>query len=95
MRTPCNENRESCPYQYSGCFEDTHHRFYPKSSYTTAAERTFRELPENKEQLCRDLHDDLHATQEPPDKPSHAEMLSQIALSELHISKGTRKAIGM
>ena len=42
-------------------------------------EREYRELPEHKVQLCRAEHDELHATQEPPEKPSRNEMLQAIA----------------
>lgn len=81
MKTPCNENRESCPYQYSGCFEDTHHLMWPKRDYKTPVERRYRELPENKVQLCRDLHD-LEHYQEPPEKPSREEMLGALSIRE-------------
>lgn len=94
MRTPCFENRESCPYQYSGCFSDTHHQAWPASDYTSPLERTFRELPENKEQVCRDIHDEYHL-EEPPEKPSVPEMMGAVASSDVHIGVSKRKALGL
>lgn len=81
MKTPCEKNVEQCPYQYSGCFADTHHEYFPRSDYRRGVARQFRELPENKVQLCRNEHDELHAVTEPPIKPSREEMMGAIALS--------------
>ena len=95
MRGPCELEREDCPYKYSGCFSDTHHTKYPASEYTSPLEKTYRNLPENKVQLCRDEHDELHATEQPPVKPTAREMLGAIATSRAHISSTKRKALGM
>lgn len=55
-------------------YSDTHHTYYPRNIYNTAIEKAFRELPDNKEQLCRCEHSDIHATELPPEKPSVSEM---------------------
>ncbi len=38
----------------------------------------YRELEENKVIMCRHLHNELHATEPPPETPSRAEMLEAI-----------------
>jgi hypothetical protein len=62
-----------------GCFEDTHHDFYPASEYSQGVANVFRELPENKRRLCRAIHNSIHAEEEPPVKPDRAFMLQAIA----------------
>lgn len=80
MRGECPNPQPDCRYaELGGCFSDTHHLFYPRRDYRRPTERDFRELPENKEQLCRAEHDERHATELPPTKPSSAEMLGAIA----------------
>lgn len=74
-----NENPE-CKYYEQGCHASTHHLYYPRRNYRNSLERQFRELPENKVQLCRSEHDELHLNEDPPDKPSRAVMLGAIAL---------------
>jgi hypothetical protein len=39
----------------------------------------FRNLPDEKEQLPRCVHDEKHATESPPERPSRAFMLQAIA----------------
>ena len=80
MKGECPNPRPDCKYaELGGCFSDTHHLFYPRRDYRRPTERDFRELPENKEQLCRAEHDERHATELPPEKPSRVEMLGAIA----------------
>ena len=71
MRDWCQKENPDCKYFSTGvgCFSDTHHEWWPKSDYNSYAEKTFRDLAENKEQLCRQEHDDLHAEEDPPPKP--------------------------
>lgn len=78
--TPETERAE-CPYvnRPNGCFSDTDHTYWPASKYRDTLGSTFRELPINKVQRCRWEHDNRHATEEPPERPSRAEMLSVIA----------------
>lgn len=79
--TPCEKANEACRFYDTelGCVSNTHHRFYPKKRYTSPIEREFRNLPENKEQLCMAEHRELHATEQPPAKPSREVMLQAIA----------------
>lgn len=67
---PC-ENQDICRLADTqrGCFEDVHHKFWPRRAYRSTVEKEFRELDENKVKLCRDLHDAEHALWEIPDKP--------------------------
>lgn len=70
---PCqNPNNENCPvFQVKGyCFEDVHHLYYPKSSYSNGFAQKFRELDENKVEICRDEHNEIHATERSPYRPS-------------------------
>ena len=50
-----------------------------------AIERRFRNLPENKQQLCAFDHILLHVNEAPPLKPSRDEMLQAIAASAINI----------
>lgn len=76
----CPDANESCKYWDSkhGCGFNTHHLYYPRRDYTSPVERDFRELPENKVQLCMAEHDLLHQIEQPPVKPSRDEMLLAI-----------------
>lgn len=74
---PCNPSPE-CKY-FGHCFEDVDHIYWPRRNYKTSIERSFRELDENKQVICRALHDERHATEQPPKKPSRDEMLQAIA----------------
>jgi len=59
-------------------FQDTHHTAYPRRDYRTAVEKRWRELPVNKIQICRGLHDAIHASGYIPAKPSRDEMLAEV-----------------
>ena len=68
-------SRESCPTPDSNCplkkcFGDVHHLYYPANQYRRPIEQEFRNLPENKEFLCRREHNERYATEQPPIKPS-------------------------
>jgi hypothetical protein len=81
MKGECPSPRPDCKYaDGGGCFSDTHHLFYPRRDYRTRVEREFRELPVNKEQICRSEHDERHAVEPVPQKPTKQEMLGAIAL---------------
>lgn len=76
------------PEQIAACpltehFTDQHHSYYPRRKYRGLLAATFRGLPENKEQLCRFEHNELHANEPIPVKPSTAEMREAIAQSAL------------
>lgn len=70
----CGEEVECRLRDTIGCFEDVHHDYYPKRDYRTQIEKQFRELPENKQRMCRQQHNDIHATNGNPEKPSLEEM---------------------
>ena len=80
-RLPCDP-QTPCPLRESarGCFEDVHHREYPRATYQAlgAVAMAFRELPENKDQRCRNLHNIEHAVAEPPTPPARELMLLAI-----------------
>jgi len=69
-RRPCT-NQEECRLAKlpRGCFEDVHHEVFPRRNYTGKLEKEYRELDINKVLGCRALHDEFHATHEPPPKP--------------------------
>jgi hypothetical protein len=80
------ENTPGCPYmERGGCASNEHHRLWPRRRYKSQLEKQFRDLPENKEQLCRWEHDLLHEFELPPEKPSLETML--VALSQLAIQE--------
>jgi hypothetical protein len=60
-------------------FSDQHHQWWPAAQYAGGIAKVFRELPEYKEQRCRNEHQELHATQAPPIKPERAFMIQAIA----------------
>lgn len=80
-RLRCPESNEQCKYYASegGCYQNEHHLYWPRRDYTSSVERAFRQLPENKELICRAEHDELHATESPPPMPSRNEMLIVLA----------------
>lgn len=86
------EPNEECKY-FPDCFESTHHLFYPERDYRTPLERLFRSLDENKVELCRSKHDQLHAEQDPPLRPTREEMLQALSGSMIYISCTKRKQI--
>lgn len=80
----CPSPQTDCKYALlpEGCFSDEHHLYYPKRRYCGKMAIEFRELPENKEQLCRREHDERHATEPIPIKPSVEVMKAAIAASK-------------
>lgn len=60
------------------CYQDRHHKFWPRPDYTTAVERTFRGLEVNQLFICRALHNAIHATEAAPQKPTRKKMLDAI-----------------
>jgi len=76
---PCDPLYECRVGQFArGCFEDVHHKFWPKREYTTSLEKEFRELDINKVLGCRALHNELHAVEPPPNKPSRETMRNMV-----------------
>lgn len=80
----CIDIRPDCKYVGTEqCLLTIHHEFYPRRDYRTKIEKQFRELVINKTMLPRCEHDNLHATQTPPEKPSRDEMLVAISRTAL------------
>jgi hypothetical protein len=79
---PCPNAGEGCPLFNSkaGCHTDIHHELWPAYQYSTPVERQFRELSENKVRMCRNEHNELHATEFPPHKPTLRDMLAALAI---------------
>lgn len=77
MRGECPGIEAGCPYYEAGCYADTHHIAWPRPAYTTSIERIYRDLDENKIQLCRFEHD-LEHQMPPPHKPSREHMQQAI-----------------
>ena len=73
-RIPCDPNTPCKLRDTIGCFEDIHHKAYPKSEYRTALEKKFRNHIMNKVLMCRQIHNDIHAQNLPPKKPTPEEM---------------------
>ena len=74
---PCDPERPCRVAEKLGraaCFEDVHHEAYPRREYRTRLEKAFRESPAVKVLICRALHNEIHATEQPPEKPSAGEM---------------------
>lgn len=87
-------NQEECRLRDSlmGCREDVHHTQYPRRDYKKGIARVFRELDENKVKLCRALHDEIHATQPPPEMPSIEVMQQAVLNARLNREGGNETA---
>lgn len=83
-RIPC-VNQDTCRLRDSrlGCREDVHHRIFPRNQYRSGVAKEYRELEENKVRICRAEHDEIHATEYPPEKPPVAEMREAVLLSRM------------
>lgn len=73
-RRGCPTPIRGCKYLSSneGCYADDHHVYWPAPQYTTDLEDDFREL--FVVNICRRVHDEIHAVTPPPAKPSNKEM---------------------
>lgn len=96
----CPVPQEDCPYfnmkprkvlkqqgETTGCYSDTDHIYHPARNYRTPLEQEFRELPENKRQMCRWLHDLRHLEEKAPAKPDAVFMVQALSkvLEEHHV----------
>jgi len=75
---------ECTPEQIAACpltehRSNQHHLYHPRRSFRSAIEKAFRDLPENKIQICERQHREIHANEEPPAKPEAQFMLDAIA----------------
>ena len=88
MRSECPEpNKEGCPWQNrGGCFADSDHitprvvAKQQKDARMRKLARRFIGLPENRQQLCRYLHDQktVYEQNDPPPLPSEEEMRARV-----------------
>ena len=94
---PCNPEQYNCPLRESGCFEDTHHKFFPRAAYKGVLELAFRDLPENLVEGCRYWHNLEHAVVEPPEKPDQVTMSLAVIEAdnrgEVYVSRRLQKVI--
>lgn len=75
-RGECPQPREDC-FQPEGPYSDEHHKFYPAYRYAGWLACKFRNLPDNREQLCRCEHEEIQVL-EPPERPSRRVMQAAI-----------------
>ena len=79
----------------NGCFSDTDH-IVPQRLSQTALSKLYIHSPENKQQLCREAHDNKTAEGDEP-LPDRDTMLSsvlgQIATGELAVSKNIKRRL--
>ncbi len=90
MRSECPEPRPDCKYA-PHCFADQDH-IVPRRLGSTVLARIYIDLPVNKQQLCRRLHDIKTAEGDSP-LPENADMIDAIEASGIYISAAKRKVI--
>lgn len=81
------EQVAACPLQQH--LTDTHHLAYPRRQYVKGIDKLWRELSINKIQICRALHNAIHASGYIPEKPAREEMAQEAWLGAL-----TERSIG-
>lgn len=84
-KVPCPmRNSPDCPiFQQEGeCYEDRHHKYWPSPDYSSRVEKQFRQLEVNKVDICRWIHNTIHAVVLPPEHPTTAEMRQAIREEE-------------
>lgn len=79
MKEDCPNPQEDCKY-YPACFADQHHIYGRAKNHVGKIARKFAELPQNKEQLCRIVHEELHATEGVLPLPDVGEMQEAIEI---------------
>lgn len=100
-RGDCPNPNPDCPYfeRPGGCFSDQDHLYFPKSDYCGIVELEFRELPENKEQICRWEHEERNTPDKIPDKPPVDFMIGAVRTAFesgiIHLSVRKRKKLGL
>lgn len=77
------EARAACPLVQGCVGSDTHHFAFPANQYRTSVEKRWRELPINKEQLPRCVHNAIHSAGYVPEKPPRTEMLQEVWSQEI------------
>lgn len=92
-RGKCPEPREDCRYKRP--FSDNHHQYYPRAEYEAAGtiEARWRDLGKNCLQLCRCVHDDIHANDMPPEMPDREQMVDDLLTTDEHLTRKVRDAL--
>ena len=84
MKRFCPKANEACKLAPK-CYSDKHHPDYPAFQYKTSLERQYREIRAIGNYMCRAEHDELHATQIAPEKPSVPNMVNYLANSAIYM----------
>lgn len=96
---PSINGERDCPHYYrkQGCGLDRHHLYWPSAEYRNTLEKKWRNLGKNVVEVCRRLHDEIHATETPPEKPAREDMvydvLEAVAVGEIHMSTNLQRAM--
>lgn len=92
-REKCPAPREDCRYKKP--FSDLHHQYWPRAEYEQAGtiEARWRNLGKNCLQLCRCVHDDIHADDMPPEMPPRDEMVDDLLATDEHLTRAVRDAL--
>lgn len=94
MAEACQNPRPDCKYAGTpNCIQTVHHLYYPASEYVGYIATHFRNLEDNKEILSRCDHDELHATERPPEQPSREFMAGFLLANEHKIGLSAVKRI--
>lgn len=95
MAEQCPSPIEGCKYANTPeCLLTKHHLYWPSPDYTTKIEKDFRNLEQNiQREVPRCEHDEIHATQDPPEKPSTDFMVGFLIASGVHIPRRLRKEL--
>ena len=86
-------NNPDCKYAAVGCYQDKHHLYWPQDEYRGYIASHFRSFADNTVELCRVEHEELHATQDPPEKPSREFMAGFLLANEHKIGLSMVKRI--
>lgn len=95
MITECPNPQPDCKYFERGCFSDTDHIVPRRLATTVLSSIYIIDLPSNREQLCRKIHEEKTARGDEP-LPSVEEMREALviaqSLGEIVLSKRKMKA---
>ena len=71
----CQPNPD-CKYYYQGCFHNRHHPWFPANEYSGGVFKRLRKV--SAIVMCAALHDTIHATTEPPERPTEHEAVDML-----------------
>lgn len=93
-------SRGECPAPKEDCrqerpFSDWHHDHWPRADYEKAGviEARWRDLAINGLQLCRCIHNDIHAEDAPPPMPDRDQMVDDLLASDEHMTRRVKRAL--